>query len=253
MSIAYRTVIVIPCYNEAERLPVGEIQEYLNNSPGFGIHFINDGSSDNTIHILYGIQEKYPELVSVQDLQKNSGKAEAIRQAAIWLLENKNPKYIGFMDADLATPFRSMDELNTTIKNRESIDMIMGARVQLHGSTTIKRYWYRHYFGRVLATFISNLLKLSIYDTQCGAKIISSKVAGELFGEPFTSKWLFDVELIFRLLTIRGYEEIGECLWEVPVSEWIEKGDSKVGMGYLFKVPFELYRIKKRYIGRIPR
>ena len=98
-----------------------------------------------------------------------------------------------------------------------------------------------------MATLISNVLDLKVYDTQCGCKMFVTNLAPTLFNDSFTSKWLFDVELFFRLKKHYGVSQFKSVLLEVPLKRWIDRGDSKVSFFYGFKVFFDLYKIKLRY------
>lgn len=240
-----KTLLIIPCYNEENRLPIDELVHFIEReNEDLSFLFVNDGSTDNTINILNKLADTFS-FVKVLDLQQNVGKAEAIRTAMLKYTSGEYD-YIGYFDADLATP---LAEVNQFIAKAEKFDpiILMGSRVKLLGITDIKRKWYRHYFGRVFATIASSMLKIPVYDTQCGAKMIKSSVIKVLFKDSFISSWLFDVELLFRLKKLPDYNTNPTPIIELPLSKWEEKGDSKIPISYLFKVPFELVSIYLRY------
>lgn len=210
------------------------------------LFFVDDGSRDDTFQLLTSLREKFPGQVDCLRLEKNKGKAEAIRQGMLANLSRK-ADYLGFFDADLATPLTEIDWLMEWGKEEKKTGMVIGARVKLFGSTEISRYASRHYSGRLFATLVSNMMDLSLYDTQCGAKLFRKELVSPLFSEQFISRWLFDIELIYRLLQHTGKNRIAEKLVEVPLRKWTEKGESKISFFYLLKVPFELLRIYMKY------
>ena len=78
-----------------------------------------------------------------------------------------------------------------------------------------------HYFGRTAATAVSLILGLSVYDTQCGAKMFRcTPRMRRVFFEPFVTRWIFDVEILIRLLSDRGQHDAGGSVVEVPVQRW---------------------------------
>jgi hypothetical protein len=123
----------------------------------------------------------------------------------------------------------------------------MGIRLKRIGANII-RFKSRHYFGRVVASIISEfILKLPTYDTQCGAKLIESNLAKELFEKPFKTKWLFDVELIARMQQLYGKEYCLNNIVELPLNTWIDKGNSKITFSDFLKTPFNLLKLYAAY------
>jgi hypothetical protein len=98
-----------------------------------------------------------------------------------------------------------------------------------------------------VATFISNILDIKVYDTQCGSKLFTREISEELFQKKFISKWLFDVEIFYRIIHLFGREKAIKKMLEVPLKLWVEKGDSKVKFTYGFKLWFDLYKIGREY------
>lgn len=244
-------VVVIPCYNEARRLNVRAFEDYLLDSAHTDIRFlfVNDGSKDQTLAILQGLQAKFPDRVDVLDLQPNRGKAEAVRQGMRKAIQNGNLSFTGFWDADLATPLDEIKLILSRLLEKPSVDMVFGARVRLLGHE-IDRRPLRHYLGRCFATAASLVLQLHIYDTQCGAKLFRVNPAlVEALSEPFQSRWIFDVELIARFVKIHhGRRDVlRHKIFECPVMKWADIAGSKVTPFDFFKAFGELVAIYRRY------
>jgi hypothetical protein len=123
--------------------------------------------------------------------------------------------------------------------------LALGSRVKRLGSE-IDRNATRHNLGRVFSTLASQMFDLPVYDSQCGAKLFRADVAGVLFGEPFVTKWLFDVELLVRLRRHLGAKGFLEGSIEVPLTAWKEMGGSKLRLSHMVRVPVDLLRIRSR-------
>jgi dolichyl-phosphate beta-glucosyltransferase len=129
--------------------------------------------------------------------------------------------------------------------------MVFGARVRLLGRS-IERRALRHYLGRMFATAASMMLGMSIYDTQCGAKLFrASPAILSLFQEPFLTRWLFDVEILARLLQARRGTRLPraeDVIYEFPLHEWHDVAGSKVKARDFFKAFFGLAAIYWHYL-----
>lgn len=239
-----KTGIVIPCYNEAERLNVDSFIDFLKGKQHIDLLFVNDGSTDGTINVLKKLKEANANHIDFLDIEQNCGKAEVVRKGMLKLFGSKQYSYIGFWDADLATPLEEVDYL-LRFSESENKKMILASRLKRLGSS-VQRKTSRHIFGRVFSTFASNILKLPVYDSQCGAKLFHSSTE-EIFKEPFITKWIFDVEILARYRNKHGVANTLEDVVEVPVNAWQEIGGSKLKLKHLLKVPMELIRISKKY------
>lgn len=234
-----KTVIIIPFYNEVERINLENFHQIFNGFQRYNFLLVDDGSSDKTIDILEQFKLKFSN-IEVLKLERNVGKAEAIRSAVLSILD---ADFISYYDADLATPFLELDKLIQFSTQNPNYKMVMGARIKLIGNG-VKRSLKRHYFGRIFATIVSQfVLKVPVYDTQCGAKVIDFKTAKQIFEKPFVSKWLFDVELLKRL---QKTHDLKKVVREIPLEEWEEIGNSKIRFSDFLKIPYELFKIYRK-------
>jgi hypothetical protein len=163
-------------------------------------------------------------------------------------------EYAGFWDADLATPLDAIRQFVDVLDSRPDTDMVFGSRVKLLGRK-VERRILRHYLGRVFATVVSIVLRLPIYDTQCGAKLFRAKpVTRSLFDEPLQSRWVFDVELIARyIVAIGSPATAANRIYEYPLHVWEDVGGSKV-KPFDFIVAFrDVARIYWKYMRHVPR
>lgn len=236
--------VVVPCYNEENRLPVSEYLSFMKHFPDTLICFVNDGSTDNTHRLLLDIKSHNEDNVHVISYTNNIGKAEAVRRGVLYCNSKLNHSHIAYIDADLSTPLQELIRLSGYIN--EEIEFIFGSRIMIIG-TRIERKFSRHFAGRIIATFISTVLGIAVYDTQCGCKIFSKELSIQLFQEPFTSKWLFDVELFARKINLYGKDHALKKMLEIPLLEWFNKEDSKVGITYFFRLWVDLFLIHYRF------
>jgi glycosyltransferase involved in cell wall biosynthesis len=238
-------VIIIPCFNEAERITVSKFVSFLQEQPSVMIVFANDGSTDKTAEILNEIRNIDPGRVFIHNLEKNKGKAEAIREGVMFCIsKNLRPERIAYLDADGSTSLEECCSISQNVNN--IIVFAFGSRI-LKIDNNITRKFYRHLVGRVLATLISAQLRIHVYDTQCGCKVFDAELAEKLFQEQFISKWLFDVEIFHRLIRIHGTEKMKDICMEIPLKNWIDTADSRVRFSYFFRIWIDLLMIKRRY------
>ncbi len=238
-----KTIVVVPCYNESKRLRQDDFLHYVEQNDDVAFLFANDGSRDNTLEVLQELTAKHERLLML-DIQPNGGKAEAVRKGMLYAAEQYKPDYIAFWDADLATP---LEEIEPMVKWADKgYDAVMGLRLMRLGAK-VKRKTMRHYLGRCFATVASMMLKLPVYDTQCGSKLFRREVVETIFQEQFITRWLFDVELLARYKQRYGVEQAIQKIYEYPLFQWEDVDGSQLKSRDFFKAPLELMKIRKRY------
>lgn len=251
-------IIVVPVYNEAQRLDIRTFDTFQKLNPSYLFLFVDDGSTDSTAALVKAYQEaeNCGDRLRLLRLSQNQGKAEAVRQGVLWAFKQK-PDFIGYFDADLATPLAELLGFHNILTNKPYVDLVTGARVKLVGRY-VKRNPLRHYVGRVFATLASITLNLPVYDTQCGAKLMrNTKSVQDAFSSPFLSRWLFDVELIARLSLNRKSaphplaRENQDCMYEYVLDSWEDKAGSKVDIRAYFRSLKDLGRIYRKYHAQL--
>ncbi len=240
-------VLVVPCYVEASRLRPAAFLDFLRARPWATLLFVDDGSRDGTPDVLATLEAAVPAQVCVLRLREHAGKGEAVRLGIRHALDG-HPAYVGYWDADLATPLDALDDFVAVLGLRPDVDLVLGSRVMLMGRD-IRRNAARHYISRVFATAASLALDLPVYDTQCGAKLLRvTPATARLFDEPFRSAWVFDVELIARYLAlpVEAGPPRRARVYELSLRQWHEMPGSKL-RGFDFVRSFvDVFRVWRK-------
>lgn len=237
--------VVIPCYNEESRLAGKEFSDFIHSNLGYHLCFVNDGSKDRTLEILKALESEHDEYISVFNLERNSGKAEAVRQGVLHLAKDPNFDYIGYLDADLSTDFVDFNELvNTIISSNYKI--VSGSRISRVGADITKSS-ARSIISRAINLIIRTILGMGFQDTQCGAKVMTKEVADNMFNDKFITKWLFDVEIFIRMKKFYGADSVKSLIYEQPLKRWIHAEGSKLSMKDSLKILTQLSKITVYY------
>lgn len=213
--------IVIPAYNEEERLPatLRDTLAFLQAAQlAYEVIVVDDGSEDGTADIVANMARSQASLRLIR-LAQNSGKGFAVRSGFI----NAGGERILFMDADAATALDEITRLDA-VMTESGAEVVIGSRAHLPGTnTTVEARWFRHVAGRVFHQFVRVYGVSGIVDTQCGFKLFSRKAALAIASRMRMHGYSFDVEM---LLIAR---ELDYDIREVSVN-WTHQAGSKVAV-----------------------
>lgn len=240
--------IVIPCFNEYNRLPMDAFREFLSVRDDVVLCMVDDASTDGTQKRIETLKREFGDRVVLLRNSVNSGKAASVRKGVLHSYENDLAQATAYLDADLAV---SLQECFSYVPYLKEKKLVFASRILRIGSR-IERRFSRFLIGRIIATAISNILQLKVYDTQCGCKVFRSDIIPILFDAPFQSKWLFDVEIISRFINHYTLPASLELMEEIPVKQWIDRGESKVRITYFFRLWVDLFRIRKQHRAQMP-
>ncbi len=229
-----KVLLIIPCFNEEKRIHIEEFQKANSN---IDFLFANDGSSDGTAKLIKNIVDD--KRFYLFNSKINHGKANIIHLAfkhASKYLKLDEYSWIGFWDADLATPLFEVENMLKFIHGSR-YKTVWGSRVSRLGSK-IRRSTLRHYLGRIFATIVSYVLDVKTYDSQCGAKLFNAEYAQIAFSSRFQTNWVFDIEILLKLDS--------NFICEYPLTAWDDIGDNKVNIKKDFiKVLKDIYTLWK--------
>jgi dolichyl-phosphate beta-glucosyltransferase len=220
--------IVVPCYNEEQRLPrtIEQIERYLAaRGVSYELILVDDGSSDGTRKIMEAAAERNA-AVRLEALAQNRGKGRALAEG----VAAARGAEILVTDADLSTPIEEIDKLMAELDKGAGVAIasraLKGSRVE------VSQPIYRVLMGKVFNLLVQAVLLPGIWDTQCGFKLFRADVAHDVFAALTTDGFGYDPEVLYRAAR-RGVR-----IAEVPVV-WRNSAPTKVSP---IKSSFDMFR-----------
>jgi dolichyl-phosphate beta-glucosyltransferase len=225
--------LIIPAYNEEQRLPatLTRMAEYLAlRDFSYEIIVVDDGSRDGTRDMVreFAATRSFVRLECYDDENGkplNRGKGYAVRHGVL----AARGRDILFSDADLSTPIEEMEKLLPPI-SRGDCDVAIASRALPESNLTVHQPWYRERMGRLFNSIVQRVIDTKIVDTQCGFKAFRGDVAKRLFGMAQIEGFGFDTEILFLA------QKFKYRVREMPVT-WEHRDDSRVSP---LSAPFQM-------------
>lgn len=247
-----RLTIVVPAYNEAERIgpALDELFGWLRrggpprragrSSDEVGewdVLVVDDGSEDDTVDIV----ESRPEAQSGADgasprlrlmRRRHAGKGATVTAG---MLAAEGDLVI-FTDADMATP---PDQIPLLVEALATSDVALGSRIQPDGSDRrASQPNYRRALGKIYRAIAGAWVTGDVPDTQCGFKGFRRAAAQDIFGRLKTDGIVFDAEVIYLMRRLDWSYAIVPVMWDD-----IRGSRMKVGLRLGLSVLWDLFRI----------
>ena len=201
--------IVVPVYNEAERLRknipkiIKEIEKITKN---YELIIAEDGSTDGTDKVAEKLSTEFKNIVH-QHYEEKLGKGKTLKKA----LEKSKGEIFIFIDVDLATDLKHLKELIEQINN--GYDIVIGSR-RIKGAK-VERELKRKITSFCYNSLIRCLFRDGIKDHQCGFKAFKREALKKIIDEVEDNKWFWDTEVLVRA------KKKGLKIKEIPVG-WKE-------------------------------
>jgi glycosyltransferase involved in cell wall biosynthesis len=214
-------LLLIPAYNEEQRIePVlREYAEHFTSRMGeaFELVVVLNGCRDNTLGVVRRVARDHA-CVRWMDFEAPIGKGGALIEG---LKLAPSADWIGYVDADGATPARAFEAL---VGRLDRADCVIGSR-WLPGAILHQNQSNRRQFAsRVFHLIVQCLFWMNIRDTQCGAKVMRRAAVEAIHPQLTISDMAFDINLLYSL------KRAGYRVLEIP-TEWTDKAGSKVALG----------------------
>lgn len=207
--------IIIPAYNEGQRLPLTlpKVVQFIQAQPyAIELIVVNNNSRDDTRLIADQFAQEYPFLRVMDEMRQ--GKGAAVRAG---ILASRGD-FAFIADADLSMPIEEVAKFVPPALS--GYDVAIGSR-EAPGAVRYNEPEYRHLMGRIFNLIVKVLAIHGFEDTQCGFKCFHRRIIADLFEHQTIDGWGFDVELLF-IAQRRGYRIV-----EVPI-HWYYMDNSRI-------------------------
>lgn len=207
--------VIVPVLNEELRLgnTLAAVADELDGLDVDGaIRVIDNGSTDGTLEVVDALCRATPRVsITVQGCATR-GKGRAVSRGMV----ASEADWIGFCDADLATPASAIRDAVAHL--RAGWQVVIGSR-HLPDSGMVRPRSTLRSLGSQCFRLLASQVVDDIGDTQCGFKFFDGEAARRLFGCVSLNGFAFDVEVLALA------SDLNMSIKEIPV-DWTDRPGS---------------------------
>ncbi|SFU64875.1 Glycosyl transferase family 2 [Pustulibacterium marinum] len=225
--------LVVPCHNVEDILINENFIDFIDTHSGFHLCFINDGSTDDTLNILYQLRKGRENHITICNYKTSVGKTEAIRLGMLYMAEFEDLNFVGFTYPEMLMDFSNFKELITEIENSD---------------VNIVSSFYQNSVQKERLSSIINLMSyktlgVKLNNVKSATSIMKRELVSCIFKRKFTCKKFFDYEIYLRLKQKFGKREMSNIIAEYSVNQSLESEKQNLTIKENIKVLIQLAEI----------
>jgi len=211
--------IVIPAFNEAQRLPPS-LRRVAEFCAGYAkrceVIIVVEKSADGTLELAREATVKQANFRVIENhIQR--GKGYAVRTGML----TAEGRFVFYTDVDLSVPIEETTVFIEQFEKNSEYDVLVGNRQHARSRIERRQNWVRQQMGQTFNRVLRAFSLIDLHDTQCGFKGFRREAAREIFSRQSLDSFAFDVEVLLLA------QALGYTIADLPV-RWINSPESKV-------------------------
>ncbi len=212
--------VIIPAYNEQERLP-GTLKRlfdyfYVHYHGDYEVIVADDGSTDGTVAAVKQYAEMYPKL-RLLSFPKNRGRGAVVRDAVF----ASNGKFVLETDADGSVGEEAIIDFLKYFASHPEVQVLIGSR-NIKGARVLSpQPLHRIALGWGFVLLAHIMFGWRMIDRVNGFKMFRREAALDIFNHQFDNSFLAEAEIVY------AGEKRGWKFQELPVN-WTDYRGSQV-------------------------
>lgn len=192
--------VIMPAYGLASVIEqnLSTVREVLQGQIAYEILPVDDGSKDDSAHVLRQAASRDPEHIRPVFVKVNSGKGNALKCG----FAASHGSYILLLDGDLDLSPKRINTFFDSMATHHA-DIVLGSK--RHPDSIIDYPWHRRLASAVYYALVRLLVGLPVTDTQTGMKLFRREALGWALDRMLVKAFAFDLEVL-SIAHAQGYK-----------------------------------------------